>query len=398
MGLVGTKENSESTEEILAVPDCLRVLTAHEHSITATTAIDEETFATADSDGVIAIWSLITGELLNVLLRHELMVSTLLCVDDVLISGSSDKTLNFWSLPTGKEIQSFAKHEGSVKCLLQVSDDEFVSAGTDSLVIWWNIDGTIVQELKLRTVDNVQCLCLINSQRLLLGCDNGQILVWQLGEKEFPFRKLHRDSVQHIKKASGFVFISVSVDGLICVWKDDPKTVPILLYNLNQNDVNQPQYRNYTRKVRDIEILHGQYIAVAIENGFTIYDNEGNVFKECPDAHECWVLKLSTLNHGKILITGAVDGTIGIWKIIEDGLNTREEMLIEMFWAHSHSVTTLKSLHNSSFVSGDEEGTVILWQYLQNINNSQRDAIVHYLRHSNINRNFDQFHRSQGRL
>jgi len=360
------------------IPDTVRILAGHMKAITVTIPINDSQFATGDGEGVILIWCSLTGRLVYSISAHKLQITSLLVMGDYLISGSADKTLKFWSLSTFEQTYAFAKHDGSVKCLHSISDDEFVSAGTDSLVIRWNLKGEIVNSIRLRT--DVQCLCAIsgNRERLLLGCVNGQILVWESDAKEeFSFRKIHRDSVQFIRKYSDVVFLSVSVDGLMCMW-ENATSVPRKLWTMNKQPTTT-EHQDYRRKVRDIEIMKAGSIAAAIGNGFKVYDNRGNVFRELDDAHECWVLKLASLNEGRILVTGAVDGSIAIWRM-DMGKSTKEEMLVTKFYAHTHSITGLLSITKSSFISSDESGTVMYWQSSEESNEKKREAVVGFVR------------------
>merc|ERR1719499_879679 len=132
--------------------------------------------------------------------------------------------------------------------------------------------------------------------------------------------------------------------------------------------------RDYHRKVRDMELLKAGSIAAAIGNGFIVYDNRGKIFRELTDAHECWVLKLTSLNGGRILVTGAVDGSLAIWRM-DKGKTTREEMLVMMFNAHTRSITCLESVTNGSFISADEAGTVIFWQSTTESNKTKRQTV-----------------------
>jgi len=365
------------------LPDSVKILTAHnsgdpQNSVSLTFSLlgDQDFFITADTEGVILKWCTITGKLLNVYWGHELAVFSLLRMHDFLISGSGDRSIRLWSLNSGSELRCLEKaHSGSVKCLERVSDTDFISAGTDNSVIRWSCRGELVHKIVLKEADNVQRIKNLSSDeknllRLLICCDNGLLYIWEGDQDSFSFRKVHQDSVQHVVVFPNAIFVSVSVDGLICVWNDSQRTVPRVLHTMNETS------KDYASKVRDICVLSDSRLAVAIGNGFVIYNKKGGISASCLDGHDSWVLKLTTLNEKKLLVTAAVDGSIGIWEI--DKLE--KPALIKLFCAHSCSITTLSRLTESSFCSGDEKGNLFLWQNVSAVNKKRKKKVIDVLK------------------
>jgi WD40 repeat protein len=331
--------------------------------------------ASCSDDGSIVVWNVNSGKKVFVCTGHRLPVKCITMIrklntrqqatDDtlfkshfkekynlsnyILVSGSSDKTIKLWDMSDGKCIQTLSEHTASVKCICELDDGTFCSAGNDSMIHVWNIDGELLGSIERRDDENIHQLLALSNNRVVAASDNSIMYVYdtvRFTALEVAMKE-HKDSVQCLVKLSDKDFASASIDGAIYIWDstllqcvrklNEPIAVPVRKSSAASNtsadndqqtsggtDNNQPDMETLTneitahqpklRHVRHLSIINSRYLSAAIGKGIFVYDLDTAqcVFK-VEDAHEADVVKVISLHNGSVLVSCSDDGMIKIW-------------------------------------------------------------------------------------
>ncbi|XP_065117153.1 uncharacterized protein [Paramisgurnus dabryanus] len=166
---------------------------------------------------------------------HSDIITCVVSVDNLVISGSRDTTVKVWHVPTATEQRNLGGHSGGVTCLsapppeycrrmaheLDLPDKErFVLSGsTDCCVkIWALSSGHCVKSIY--TFNAITSLCFIPEGRgfIVTGSDAGKLQVWSWSSQEnCQSLNAHLDSVTTLQSQGPLLF-SGSTDGRVCVW------------------------------------------------------------------------------------------------------------------------------------------------------------------------------------
>ncbi|XP_056618127.1 uncharacterized protein si:ch211-154o6.3 isoform X1 [Triplophysa dalaica] len=166
---------------------------------------------------------------------HSDIITCVLSVDNLVISGSRDTTVKVWHVPTATEQRNLGGHSGGVTCLnapppeycrrlaheIDLPDKErFVLSGSmDCCVkIWALSSGQCVKSIY--TFNAVTCLCFIPERQgfIVTGSDAGKLQVWSWSSQEScQSVNAHLDSVTTLQSQGPLLF-SGSAEGRVCVW------------------------------------------------------------------------------------------------------------------------------------------------------------------------------------
>ncbi|CAL1541025.1 unnamed protein product [Lymnaea stagnalis] len=158
---------------------------------------------------------------------HSDLITSVLILDDKILTSSRDTTVKCWSINDLKETHSFGGHTETVTCLLTLGptfDAHF--AANDYLIVSGSLDCT-VKFWSLNTGQQLKSIYTYNaitkvgffprSNCLITGSDGGKLELWRLvsGEEIFSCCP-YEDSVTGLVVQDDVVY-SCSADGLIQV-------------------------------------------------------------------------------------------------------------------------------------------------------------------------------------
>ncbi|KAM4601373.1 uncharacterized protein ACJ7VT_021129 [Polymixia lowei] len=174
---------------------------------------------------------------LRLLEGHSDIVTCVVAIDNMVISGSRDTTVKVWHVPTATEQRNLGGHSGGVTCLsapppeycrrlersLSLSEKErfILSGSVDCCVkIWALSTGQCVKSVY--TFNAVTALCFVpeGSGYIIAGSDGGKVQAWSWHTLEnCQSINAHQESVTSIQSQGPLVF-SGSADGGVSVWEN----------------------------------------------------------------------------------------------------------------------------------------------------------------------------------
>ncbi|KAM6968316.1 uncharacterized protein FYW47_007014 [Aplochiton taeniatus] len=170
---------------------------------------------------------------------HSDIITCVVAVDNLVISGSRDTTVKVWHVPTATEQRNLGGHSGGVTCVtapavdycrrlarslcLSVSEQErfILSGSTDCCVkIWALSTGQCVKSIY--TFNPVTALCFLPEGNgcIITGSDGGKVQAWSwLTMDNCQAVNAHQEAVTSIQSQGPLVF-SGSAEGGVSVWEN----------------------------------------------------------------------------------------------------------------------------------------------------------------------------------
>ncbi|XP_035497867.2 probable E3 ubiquitin ligase complex SCF subunit sconB isoform X1 [Scophthalmus maximus] len=174
---------------------------------------------------------------LRLLEGHNDIVTCVVAVDNLVVSGSRDTTVKVWHVPTATEQRNLGGHTGGVTCLcapppeycrrlawsLSLSDKErfILSGSADCYVKIWALSiGQCVKSIY--TFNAVTALCFVpeGDGYIITGSDGGKVQAWSWHTFEnCQSINAHQEAVTSIQSQGPLVF-SGSAEGGVSVWEN----------------------------------------------------------------------------------------------------------------------------------------------------------------------------------
>ncbi|XP_070823110.1 uncharacterized protein [Chaetodon trifascialis] len=174
---------------------------------------------------------------LRLLEGHSDIVTCVVAVDNLVVSGSRDTTVKVWHVPTATEHRNLGGHTGGVTCLsapppeyckrmawsLSLSDKErfILSGSADCCVKIWALSiGQCVKSVY--TFNAVTALCFVPEEDgyIVTGSDGGKVQAWSWRTFEnCQSVNAHQEAVTSIQSQGPLVF-SGSAEGGVSVWEN----------------------------------------------------------------------------------------------------------------------------------------------------------------------------------
>ncbi|KAM8734205.1 telomerase protein component 1 [Acanthopagrus schlegelii] len=174
---------------------------------------------------------------LRLLEGHNDIVTCVVAVDNLVVSGSRDTTVKVWHVPTAAEHKNLGGHTGGVTCLaapppefckrlawsLSLSDKErFILSGSAdcNVKIWALSIGQCVKSIY--TFNAVTALCFVPEEDgyIITGSDGGKVQAWSWHTFEnCQSINAHQEAVTSVQSQGPLVF-SGSAEGGVSVWEN----------------------------------------------------------------------------------------------------------------------------------------------------------------------------------
>ncbi|MBR9801502.1 protein kinase [bacterium] len=300
---------------------------------------DGSRFATASWDGRVRIWDRETGDVLRELVHSSIYVHAADWSKDglLIVSGSadSDGNLKFWNAETGEKIAAINGHEDAVIGVTISADRRWlVSCSYDNTAKLWNIENPAQPELMTTLVGHNWWVWdsafqsgfdpAAGRNRIVTVSQDGKAIVWEVAENA----RSARPSVEFLEH-------------------DGP--VYTVAYHPTKERIATG---GYDRKIHywDPDVIQPFDFEAAVA-GRRVPDQKYRTLS----GHIGPVRCLEFSDQGDLLISGAQDNAVRVWK-----LDTGRS--IKTFRGHDSAVRACQISPDGKFVySGSEDQTAILW-------------------------------------
>eukprot|EP00633_Aureoumbra_lagunensis_P006146 CAMPEP_0197319772 /NCGR_PEP_ID=MMETSP0891-20130614/56292_1 /TAXON_ID=44058 ORGANISM="Aureoumbra lagunensis, Strain CCMP1510" /NCGR_SAMPLE_ID=MMETSP0891 /ASSEMBLY_ACC=CAM_ASM_000534 /LENGTH=941 /DNA_ID=CAMNT_0042810881 /DNA_START=77 /DNA_END=2902 /DNA_ORIENTATION=+ len=169
---------------------------------------DGSKLATAGSDGLVMLWSVLTYQLIRSFQRPKSQFNTVACSKDnrYLVAGSEEKEILFWSLQSGTLLHTLPEaHRGAVRSVDFSPDSQILaSAGADRTVFLWNTADTAICCKLVELDGHTNALRVVqfapNNEFIVTGSENNSVRVYLSNAQN----RQQGDSVVHSNSTYGF--------------------------------------------------------------------------------------------------------------------------------------------------------------------------------------------------
>lgn len=142
--------------------------------------------ASGGSDGLVRVWDLRTGKLVESLRGHRGAVTGLSFHDGTrsLLSASADRTVKSWDLGEMAYVETLFGHGGSTQAVATLPSERALSAGQDGSVRLYKIVEGSQLVFRRPLTSSVDCVAALASDRFVSGGDDGAIALWHTSKKK----------------------------------------------------------------------------------------------------------------------------------------------------------------------------------------------------------------------
>ncbi|KAM9352795.1 uncharacterized protein ABDE67_005158 isoform 1-T1 [Symphorus nematophorus] len=174
---------------------------------------------------------------LRLLEGHNDIVTCVVAVDNMVVSGSRDTTVKVWHVPTATENKNLGGHTGGVTCLsapppeyckrlawsLSLSDKErfILSGSADCYVKIWALNvGQCIKSIYTFNAVTALCFAPEGDGYIITGSDGGKVQAWSWHTFEnCQSINAHQEAVTSVQSQGPLVF-SGSAEGGVSVWEN----------------------------------------------------------------------------------------------------------------------------------------------------------------------------------
>ncbi|MEL7071099.1 MAG: NACHT domain-containing protein [Cyanobacteria bacterium J06581_3] len=311
---------------------------------------DGTVFASGSSDKTVKLWSMASGECMNTLQGHCDRIRSVAFspVGTKLASAGDDGTIRLWSADTGKCLYVLEEHQGSVKSVAFSLDGKVLaSGGSDKkITIWLVASGECLFTLAGHT-EQVSSVAFSPDGRTLASASADTTLrFWQLeGGKCLRVLKGHN---------SGIRSVAFSPNGKTLASSGDDKMVRLWSTNEGQCISTLEGHENWVRSVvfsPDGKILasggDGKKVRLWSADSGVCLNSLG---------YQYLVRSVVFSPDGKTLASGSDDRTVKIWSI------TNSRKCLRVLEGHDGWIRSVVFNPDGTLIaSASDDRTVKLW-------------------------------------
>jgi WD40 repeat protein len=181
---------------------------------------EKQLLAVAGEEGKIFLFDTNKGFLDKTLEKHKNLVTSLVFTKDKLISADDDGKIIFWSLE-GELLQE-EKMQASIKTLAYSSHlNILASAGTDSNINLWNLQTNTNEQIATEHGNTIRSLAFSHDSQFIASASFDKTAkIWELGTKTLTHElKGHTDALYDVSFSPDDTMLATSsADGTIRLW------------------------------------------------------------------------------------------------------------------------------------------------------------------------------------
>ena len=279
--------------------------------------------------------------------QHQTNKENLNTLNNAFFSISKNKNEEY------KCIKTFEGHKEKIVSMIELSDGTIATGSYDNKIKIWNLE--TLQCMKTITEEGyIFCLLEMEPNKILSGTNKNSIQLYNLNSNdndilEFSF-KGHYLWINCLIKCSEDYFASGSNDAEIKIW--DYKNKKIYKTLKGHDDCILAMIL-----LKDKKICSG-----SADLSLRIWDWKLGTCIFSFKGHEKWIKCLCQLDKDDVIVSGADDMKIKIWKKIRNGNNINNEWkVIKEYIGHKHSIRTLCKINEDTFASGSFDGSIKIW-------------------------------------
>ncbi|KAI0564403.1 WD40/YVTN repeat-like containing protein [Gracilaria domingensis] len=201
---------------------------------------DGNTAVSGGRDGLIRVWDVRAGNLIQTLRGHRDAVTglTFRSGSRQLFSASADRTVKIWDINEMAYVETLFGHGGDVNAISSMSMERALSCGRDgTLRLYKVVEGSQLVFRNANTI-SLDTVAMISEHRFVSGGDDGTVCLWQMNKKKplSIIEHAHGSGLgceNWISAVSAFrnadLAVSGAGDGFLRFWKceDVPKLQPV---------------------------------------------------------------------------------------------------------------------------------------------------------------------------
>jgi WD40 repeat protein len=258
-------------------------------------------------DHTLKIWDLRRGKLERTIIGHSDAIRAVAVLPDGerAISASDDHTLRIWNISTGSQLGSIDIQLDWIRGLTALPRTACVASVSDDRAIRiWDLDqGRVVRVLRGHAAE-VNCAALMpGGDSLVTGADDRTLRIWKLDGTCTSVLKAHSARITAMAVSESGRIISVSEDGVVCLWKESGGWKPEVLSWKPQG------VRTATFSPDGTRVIAG-----ADDGNVHIWDLTTHT-ERVLEGHSDWVNCVASAPDGRFAVSASDDGTLKLWDL-----------------------------------------------------------------------------------
>ncbi|KAL4221254.1 hypothetical protein ACF0H5_019518 [Mactra antiquata] len=258
----------------------------------------------------------------SMLESHNDLITSVDCIDGLMVSGSRDTTVKIWNLETLKELKSLGSHTGTVTDVIILSykhvkdigdgdlieeNDYLVLSGSNdcSLKVWSANTGELLRSIY--TYNPITKIAFYVEKSLVAtASDGGKLELWDINTKEcICSESAHSDSITGLCVLNGRLYTSCSLESEIKVYELRDDKLHCIFASDSVHNISG----------HNVILRHVRSLGVKGENIF--YGDDGvnlkilswkqGLLNKCVNHREEFGMTDAICCHGDIMITSAYD-------------------------------------------------------------------------------------------
>jgi WD40 repeat protein len=251
-----------------------------------------------------------------------------------------------------KCIKTIEGHKEKIVSMIELSNNLIATGSYDSKIKIWNLESLQC----IRTISeegNIFCLLEMEPNIILSGTNKNTIQLFNLNYNDneiYQFSFIGHDLwVNCLIKCSEYYFASGSNDTEIKIWDYKNRTIYRTL-------------RGHQDCILSMILLKNKKICSgSADLSLRIWDWGIGICEFFFSGHEKWIKCLCQLDKDDVIISGADDMKIKVWKNVGHRNNINNWKIIKEYTGHKHSVRTLCKINEDTFASGSFDGSIKIW-------------------------------------
>lgn len=244
------------------------------------------------------------------------------------------------------KVSSFLGHKDCIYALEKSAAGSFFSAGTDGMVVQWNIANPAEGELVANVASSVYALHYLPIEnQLLVGQNHEGIYQIDLATKSIlKSAKITTSQIFDIKTSDKYV-LAATGDGQI-----------ILLAREDLSVISKLKLSDKSARMIAVNPSHGSYAVCFSDFSIRIFSFDGHQISHHLTGHLNSVFSIAFSPDGRYLLSGSRDATVKIWDAEKD------YTLHQSIPAHLFAINDIKFNNSGNlFATASMDKTIKIW-------------------------------------